>query len=198
MSSGLVYTQQLIPYTREQLIEKVRRQMKEKRFKHVLRVEATALALAEQYNGDLEKTSIAALTHDYAKERPDDEMAALVAQGVFEPELLAYGNPIWHAELGAYLAEQELGLKDETILQAIRLHTIGSAEMTLLDKLIYVADYIEPGRKFPGVDRARQLARENLDAAVRYESKHTLLHLVQTNAKIYPKAIETYNQWVAT
>ncbi|HBC4834740.1 TPA: bis(5'-nucleosyl)-tetraphosphatase (symmetrical) YqeK, partial [Enterococcus faecalis] len=85
---------------------------------------------------------------------------------------------------------------DEEILQAIRVHTTGAAKMSLLDKIIYVADYIEPGRDFPGVKEAREIALVDLDAAVAYETKHTLLHLIEQEHKIYPKTLETYNQWV--
>ena len=95
------------------------------------------------------------------------------------------------------MVEKELGIHDEEILQAIRLHTTGAAKMTVLDKIIYVADYIEPGRHFPGVEIARELAFQSLDQAVAYETEHTLKYLINKKAPIYPKTIETYNQWVA-
>lgn len=182
--------------TREALIEKVRGSMSDKRFKHVLGVEETALKLATVYGANLEQASQAALSHDYAKERPDDEMSALIRQQGFDLDLLAYGNQIWHGILGAYLAQEELGIQDEEVLQAIRLHTTGAKEMSLLDKVIYVADFIEPGRVFPGVETARELAFSDLDQAVAFETKQTLTHLINQEVKIYPKTIETYNQWV--
>jgi len=99
--------------------------------------------------------------------------------------------------VGADFVQRELSIDDEEILQAIRLHTTGAADMGLLDKIIYVADYIEPGRNFPGVEEAREIALVDLDKAVAYETKHTLLHLINQEAVIYPKTIETYNHWVA-
>lgn len=69
--------------------------------------------------------------------------------------------------------------------------------MSLLDKIIYVADYIEPGRSFPDVKEAREIAMIDLDEAVAFETKHTLAHLIAQEIKIYPKTIETYNHWVA-
>ena len=192
------YTEELVPMTREELAICVSDKMSEKRFAHVLRVEKKAIELAKRYGGNLEKASIAALTHDYAKERPDSEMIELIQQGLFEKELLEYGNPIWHGVIGSYLVEQELGITDEAILSAVRLHTTGAKEMSLLDKIIYVADYIEEGRVFPLVSEARQIAERDLDEAVAFETLHTLEYLIKNKNKVYPKTLETYNQWVVT
>ncbi|MDN6640527.1 MAG: bis(5'-nucleosyl)-tetraphosphatase (symmetrical) YqeK [Tetragenococcus sp.] len=183
--------------TRKTLLEKIQAAMSEKRFNHVLGVEKAALSLAEKYGGSKEKASIAALTHDYAKERSDDEFKQVILDYGYDLDLLNWNNAIWHGLLGAKLVEKELGITDESILQAIRLHTTGAAQMTLLDKIIYVADYIEPGRDIPGVEKARAIAQEDLDEAVAYETKHTLAHLIDINAPVYPKTIETYNRWVA-
>lgn len=182
---------------RELLMQRVQMQMSEKRFRHVLGVEETAIALAGKYGTSLEKASIAALTHDYAKERSDDEFQLVIRRDQFDLDLLHWGNEIWHGLVGANFVQRELEIDDEEILQAIRVHTTGAAEMSLLDKIIYVADYIEPGRKFPGVEKAREIALINLDDAVAYETKHTLAHLVEKEVPIYPKTIETYNKWVA-
>lgn len=182
---------------RELLMQRVQMQMSEKRFRHVLGVEETAIALAGRYDASLEKASIAALTHDYAKERSDDEFKLVIRRDNFDLDLLNWGNEIWHGLVGANFVQRELEIDDEEILQAIRVHTTGAAEMSLLDKIIYVADYIEPSRNFPGVEEAREIALRNLDNAVAYETKHTLLHLVSKEVPIYPRTIETYNKWVA-
>lgn len=182
---------------REALMQKVQMQMSNKRFQHVLGVEKTAVALAEIYGASPIKASIAALTHDYAKERSDDEFIQVIRQNGFDLDLLHWNNAIWHGIVGADFVQRELSINDEEILQAIRLHTTGAADMGLLDKIIYVADYIEPGRNFPGVEEAREIALVDLDKAVAYETKHTLLHLINQEAVIYPKTIETYNHWVA-
>lgn len=178
-------------------MQEVQMHMSEKRFKHVLGVEEAAVALAEKYGASPEKASIAALTHDYAKERPDEEFQLVIRRDGFDLDLLNWNNAIWHGIVGADFVQRELGIDDEEILNAIRLHTTGAAEMTLLDKIIYVADYIEPGRDFPGVKEAREIAMTDLDGAVAYETKHTLAHLIETEKPIYPKTIETYNRWVA-
>ncbi|MGM0123866.1 HAD superfamily hydrolase [Enterococcus sp. AZ194] len=191
------YSEKYTMYAREVLMQKVQMRMSERRFKHVLGVEETAITLAKKYGVSLEKASIAALTHDYAKERPNDEFILVINRDGYDKELLNYGNAIWHGLVGADFVSRELGIMDEEILQAIRLHTTGAAEMSLLDKIIYVADYIEPGRSFPGVKEARELAFVDLDEVVAFETKHTLEHLLMQEQKIYPKTIETYNYWVA-
>ena len=182
---------------RELLMQKVQMQMSQKRFEHVLGVEKTAVALAEKYGASPVKASIASLTHDYAKERSDEEFQLVIRRDGFDLDLLNWNNAIWHGLVGADFVQRELEIDDEEILQAIRLHTTGAAKMSLLEKIVYLADYIEPGRTFPGVVEAREIAMIDLDAAVAYETKHTLLHLIETEAVIYPKTIETYNFWVA-
>lgn len=193
------YSDRYTAMDREALMQAVQMRMSERRFTHVLGVEETAVALAERFGESPEKASIAALTHDYAKERSDEEFQLAIEQGNYEnkAELLKYGNAIWHGLVGADFVARELDITDEEILNAIRLHTTGAAEMTLLDKIIYVADYIEPGRKFPGVEDARVIALRDLDQAVAFETRHTLAHLIESENPVYPKTIETYNRWVA-
>ncbi|BBI27103.1 bis(5'-nucleosyl)-tetraphosphatase (symmetrical) YqeK [Enterococcus faecium] len=191
------YSNEYTAYSRENLMQKIQMRMSEQRFKHVLGVEETAVALAKKYGASPEKASIAALTHDYAKERPDEEFKMVIVRDGFDPELLNYNNAIWHGLVGASFVERELGIIDAEILHAIRVHTTGAAKMSLLDKIIYVADYIEPGRDFPGVQDARAIAWADLDEAVAFETKHTLAHLLAQEQQIYPKTIETYNYWVA-
>ena len=191
------YSNEYTAYSRENLMQKIQMRMSEQRFKHVLGVEETAVALAKKYGASPEKASIAALTHDYAKERPDEEFKMVIVRDGFDPELLNYNNAIWHGLVGASFVERELGIADAEILPAIRVHTTGAAKMSLLDKIIYVADYIEPGRDFPGVQDARAIAWADLDEAVAFETKHTLAHLLAQEQQIYPKTIETYNYWVA-
>lgn len=196
MNEAIIYTDKYIMISRDELLEKVANQMSNHRFQHVLRVEKKALELARRYHINLEQASIAALVHDYAKERDDGEMINLIKSQDFSKELLEYGNPIWHGIVGAYIIEEELGITDQDILDAVRLHTTGAANMSELSKLIYVADYIEEGRDFPGVDEARRLSEIDLDEAVKFEAYQTLNYLLKRKQRIYPKSIETYNTWV--
>ncbi|WP_019791355.1 bis(5'-nucleosyl)-tetraphosphatase (symmetrical) YqeK, partial [Streptococcus sobrinus] len=92
--------------------------------------------------------------------------------------------------------QEDLGVTDAEILKSIEDHTTGSGQMTTLDKIVYVADYIEDNRDFPGVAQARQVAQDSLDRAVAYETAHTLTHLIDRKLPIYPQTIKTYNAFV--
>ena len=198
MTQTVEYQKHYYAGSRKELIAKVKEQVSEKRFKHILGVEQAALELARANDYELEKASVAALVHDYAKERSDSEFKALIVQTGLEQDLLNWNNFIWHGVVGAEIIKKELKITDEEILNAVRRHTVGAKEMTTLDQIVYVADYIEPGRDFPGVDQARQLASESLRAAVEFETKHTLLYLMNNDKTIYPAAILTYNAYVAS
>ncbi|MBF0757521.1 HD domain-containing protein [Ligilactobacillus murinus] len=198
MTQTVEYQKHYYAGSRKELIAKVKEQVSEKRFKHILGVEQAALELARANDYELEKASVAALVHDYAKERSDSEFKALIVQTGLEQDLLNWNNFIWHGVVGAEIIKKELKITDEEILNAVRRHTVGAKEMTTLDQIVYVADYIEPGRDFLGVDQARQLAAESLRAAVEFETKHTLLYLMNNDKTIYPAAILTYNAYVAS
>ncbi|WP_027106943.1 bis(5'-nucleosyl)-tetraphosphatase (symmetrical) YqeK [Lactobacillus ceti] len=191
------YSQKYYPGTREELVSKIKTAMSPRRFQHVLGVEQAAIQLAKDNQADVEKASIAALVHDYAKERSDSDFQAVIQTKHLDPDLLRWDNFIWHGVVGAEMIATELGITDPEILDAVRKHTVGAKDMTLLDRIIYVADYIEPGRDFPGVQEARLIAQKDLNEAVSYETQHTLEHLLQMKKVIYPAAMETYNYWVA-
>ncbi|WP_220477119.1 bis(5'-nucleosyl)-tetraphosphatase (symmetrical) YqeK [Limosilactobacillus rudii] len=182
--------------TRLELIERLRKALKDGRFHHVLRVEATAIDLAKKNGVDIEKASIAGLIHDYAKQRPDSDFINEIKQKGLNPDLLNYGNAIWHGIVGAELIKDELNVWDEDILNAVRHHTTGAPVMTKLEQVIYMADYIEPNRDFDGVKKARVITAANLQAGVAYQTKHTLNYLIANGKPIYPKTIDTYNAWV--
>ncbi|MFO8069080.1 MAG: bis(5'-nucleosyl)-tetraphosphatase (symmetrical) YqeK [Alkalibacterium sp.] len=190
------YQNDFISLSRKELVKIMKDAMSQRRYRHVLRVEKTAIELAEKYNIDKEKVSIAALAHDYAKEKPDEEMRDLIISENLELDMLQFGSNIWHGPIGAVLMKNEYQLEDEDILEAIKYHTIGSPTMGEIAQIIYVADYIEPNRLHKGVDKARKLAEKDLSATVAYITRQTLKHLIDRKNKIYPKAVETYNAWV--
>lgn len=185
-----------LTFDRQALLEKIRVAMKPARFQHVLGVEQAALVLADQYGCDPKKASLAALLHDYTKEVEDQVFLDLIAKYDLDKDLLNWDNNIWHGVVGAYKIAEDFGLEDEEIFQAIQRHTVGAGQMTLLDKVLYVADYIEPNRDFPGVDEARRIAKESLDKAVAYETAQTISYLAKKGIPIYPQILETYNGYV--
>lgn len=192
------YQKHYYPGSRSELVRQLKNSLdKQSRFEHCLRVEQMAVQLAKLNHEDVEKAAVAGLIHDYAKERTAKEFKQVIIAKKMDPDLLNWGNFIWHGEVGAEIIKNELKIMDEEILNAIRRHTVGAVQMTTLDKIVYVADYIEPGRDFPGVNYAREVAFADLDDGVRYETQHTLQYLLENNQKIYPAAILTYNQWNA-
>ncbi|KRL07323.1 HD superfamily NAD metabolism hydrolase [Levilactobacillus zymae DSM 19395] len=192
----MTYTHQLFPGTRAELLARLREQLNESRYQHVLRVEATAIQLAQANGVDPERASIAGLTHDYAKQRPDQDFIDAIHRYALDPALLAYGNPIWHGVVGAELIKRELHITDEDILNATRHHTTGAVYMTPLEQIVYMADFIEPARDFPGVTQARQLTAQELGRGVAYQAKHTLEYLIGNGKVVYPQSLLTYNAWI--
>ncbi|MFX3624466.1 MAG: bis(5'-nucleosyl)-tetraphosphatase (symmetrical) YqeK [Ectobacillus sp.] len=178
---------------REQALKIVRAQMHEKRYIHTLGVMETAIELARLYGVDEKKAELAAIFHDYAKCRPVSEMEEIIKRENMPKDLLEHNKELWHAPVGAYLVEKEAGITDPDILQAITYHTSGHEKMTMLDKVIYVADYIEPGRKFPGVDEVRNLARKDINKALLQAVSNTIRFLMDKNQMIYPLTFHTYN-----
>lgn len=184
--------------TRDELITILAEALSESRFQHVLRVEAKALELAENFAvTDLEKVSVAALVHDYAKERSDKEFKQVIVDKHLDQDLLNWGNYVWHGIVGAEMVHDELEITDEDILNAMRRHTTGAPFMTIFDKLIFMADYIEDGRDFPGVEEVRTVTFKDLDAGVVWQVVHTLTYLLGKQTSIHPQTIKTYNAFVA-
>lgn len=178
---------------RHEALEIVKKQLTEHRYQHTLGVMETAISLAKRYGADEKKAELAAIFHDYAKFRPKEEMKQIILAQNMPNDLLAYNSELWHAPVGAYLVQTEAGIHDEEILNAIRYHTSGRSDMTLLEKIVYVADYIEPGRIFPGVEDVRELAQHDLDEALIQALKNTVQFLLKKNQPIYPATIDTYN-----
>ncbi|MBS4173607.1 bis(5'-nucleosyl)-tetraphosphatase (symmetrical) YqeK [Bacillus sp. FJAT-49736] len=178
---------------RNKALQIVKEQLTEKRYVHTVGVMETAIELARMYGADEKKAEISAIFHDYAKFRPLDEMKRIIRDQHFDPRLLKFNPELWHAPVGAYLVEKEVGITDSEILSGIRYHTSGRIGMSLLDKIIYLADYIEPGRTFPGVEEARQLAQEGLDKAIIYSVRNTIQHLLNRNQTVFPDTVDFYN-----
>jgi predicted HD superfamily hydrolase involved in NAD metabolism len=180
-----------------QAFEVIRHALKPRRFEHTERVVKEATKLADKYGGDLEKIRLAAILHDYAKYRSSSEMKETVMKDKSLPlNLLDYGDELLHSFVGSTYIKQELAVDDEIILSAIRYHTTGRSGMTLEEKIVFLADYIEPGRTFPEAKRTRELAEKDLDLACLDSLKNTIHFLSQKTIAIYPNTFEAYNDLV--
>lgn len=181
---------------RSKALELVKAQLTEKRYVHTLGVTETAVQLAESFGADVKKAELAAIFHDYAKFRPKEEMKQILLDQQEDERLLQFHHELWHAPAGAVLVRKEAGITDDEVLSAIRWHTTGRPNMTLLEKVVYLADYIEPGRKFPGVDDVRLLAKKNLNQAVLAAAKNSILFLMSKKQPVFPVTVETYNDLI--
>lgn len=183
--------------TREQLIEAVQMQMPAARWQHTQGVMTTAVQLAKKYGADPDKADLAAILHDVAKYWQTDRMERMIREHHMPSDLLEHDKQLWHAPVGAYVAEHEYGIEDVEILDAIRYHTSGREKMTLLDKVVCLADYIEPGRDFPGVEHIRVLAEQNLNAALIAGFDSTISFLIERRRRIFPLTISARNGLLA-
>ncbi|MDL4841473.1 bis(5'-nucleosyl)-tetraphosphatase (symmetrical) YqeK [Aquibacillus rhizosphaerae] len=183
---------------RKQALAIVQPHLKQSRFDHTKRVVETAVDLAKFYNEDKQKTEIAAVFHDYAKYRDKDEMERWIISEYLPKDLLHYHHELWHGPVGALLIKREVGINDLSILNAIRWHTTGKAGMNKLEKIIFLADYIEPGRDFPGVDKVREQAKADLDLGCWLAAKNTIQFLMSKNQPIYPDTFHAYNDLLIT
>ena len=160
------------------------------RFAHSLGVAAEARRLAERWDADPARAWLAGLLHDSAKGIPTaEQVSACDRLGVpLDPATRAC-PPVVHAFLGERLARDEYGVADPAVLRAIRLHTVGDAEMTTLDKAVFLADATEPGRDFPGVDDLRSAAETGLDDALRLYVDSLLRLLGARGGAVHPATL---------
>lgn len=196
--TSISYQKGLIDCTREELVREVEKKLSRERFKHCLRVEETAIQLAEKHHEDVERAAIAGLLHDYAKEHQLADLEKYSDHPDYDPEWKKWGRSIWHGPLAAMKAQRKLGLHDDEIYWAIFNHTVGSFNWTSTAKIVALADYIEPERDFPGADDVRRLADQSLDAAIAFKLKHELTHLIETEKPVYPQTFNVYNHWHQT
>ncbi|KON86971.1 phosphohydrolase [Sporosarcina globispora] len=181
---------------RDEALAIVKKQLTEHRYLHTVGVMETAIKLADKYGADKKKAELAAIFHDYAKFRPKEEMKEIIIREGMPGDLLDYNSELWHAPVGAFLTEKEAGINDIEVLDAIRYHTSGRPGMTLLEKIIYLADYIEPGRHFPGVDEVRDLVQTSLDIALIKSVQNTIMFLMKKGQPVFPASFQTYNDLV--
>ena len=176
------------------LQNKIKKELEEKRFEHTLGVAYTAANLAFVNDYDEKKAFIAGLLHDSAKCLSHKKRLIICKKNHLDISKVEEENPVLlHSKVGAYLAEKKYGISDLDIKNAILYHTTGRPDMGLLEKIIYVADFIEPHRKkLPRLFEIRKMAFENLDKAVFMILESSLKYLEKGSLQIDPKTEETY------
>lgn len=165
----------------DSIYEYIEKFSSEYRKNHIDGVLTTADYLAELYGADRNKTKIAALCHDLYRGIKDDALNIYVKQLGLPKKYLDNAN-LAHAKIAAEMIKRDFGIEDEDILNAVRYHTTGRAGMSTLEKVIFLADSIEPGRNYPGVEEIRHVAENDLDRACLMCLERTIDYI---NAKGY-------------
>ena len=176
----------------------LKKEMDDSRFEHTMGVMYTCGALAMRYGYDLEKAMLAGLMHDCAKCMPNAKKLKMAEKHHLEITELERKNPFMlHAKLGAFLARKKSDIEDPEILDAIRWHTTGRPKMTLLDKIVYIADYIEPKRdKAPHLSKIRQTAFVDLDQTLIMILKDTIGYLGDSPEHVDSMTKKTYDYYM--
>lgn len=183
---------------RAEIEKKLKKELDKERYTHTLGVMYTAAALAMTHGADMEKALLAGLLHDCAKCIPNDEKMKLCKKHKLYISNSEERNPfLLHAKLGAYLARKKYKVEDKEVLHAITVHTTGEPEMSLLDKIVYIADYIEPNRdKAPNLENVRKVAFQDLDKTMIMILSDTLSYLKEKGGEIDPLTVQTYEYFL--
>lgn len=177
-------------YLKENLIKNIG----EKRYNHSLRVMETAIELGRIYGVDIEKTKTASILHDCGKFMEREILLKMAYDfDIILDTCMEHNHELIHGPLGSKIAEEKYKIYDREILDAIYYHTTGRENMTMLDKVIYIADYIEPHRNFPEVEKVRQLAFKDLDKSILLAMEKTIIFLIGENKIIHPDTVKGRN-----
>lgn len=177
-------------------IETVLKEMlPERRLKHSLNVSKCAVKLSEIYKCDKQKAEIAGLVHDCAKYFTDEQIEDCVRKFNIELDPLEVNNiALSHSVIGSYVAKEVFNIDDEEIINAIKYHTTGRENMSLLEKIIYMADLIEEGRKFPRVEELRELTFSGkLEEALILSFNNTIKFVIDNDQLIHPRTVSARN-----
>lgn len=168
--------------------------LSDKRYRHSVNVMDTAVKLAVKYGEDSEKAALAGLLHDCAREIRGVEVFEACRKYNIPVDYVSKAQPeLLHGSIGAGLAKEEYDVSDESVLDAIRFHTTGRENMSMLEKIVFIADYIEPGRNFPEVHEAREIAFEDIDRAVLNALNRTIGYLVNRGVLIHTDTVNARN-----
>lgn len=178
----------------EDIKAKLKKMISEYRYTHSLMVMEASADLAGKYGADVEKAALAGLVHDCAKGLDEKSIFALCDYyGIIVDNIMKEKPDLMHGIIGSRIAREQFGIEDEDVLTAIADHTMGRAEMDKLSCVVFVADYIEATRDFPGVEDIRKAAQESLEKAILVGLDNTILHILKKGEPLHPQTILTRN-----
>ncbi|MEE0956839.1 MAG: bis(5'-nucleosyl)-tetraphosphatase (symmetrical) YqeK [Ruminococcus sp.] len=175
----------------------IRGLMGDYRYVHSVNVADEAVFLAKLYGADVQKAYTAGILHDVTKEFPKEEQLQMIREfGIILDDVQINAPKLWHSISGSVYVQTELGITDPDIINAIRYHTTGRAKMSLLEKIIYIADYTAEGRDYNGVEIMRQKSRQSLEDAMIFSFQYTFQNLSSKEVAIHPDEVFAYNDIV--
>ena len=180
---------------REFYTQHIRERLSDYRFKHSVNVSKEAVRLAIKYGGDVEKAELAGLLHDVMKDAGKKEQLALIEKyGVRLNEVEQNAPKLWHAIAGAVYVRKVLKIRDKDIVNAVRYHTTARAGMSLLEKIVYIADYTSEERDYKGVEKMRKAANVSLEYAMEEALAFGIEARAEDHTAIHPDTFEAYNE----
>ena len=175
----------------------IKSMMSEDRYNHCVNVSKEAVKLAKRYDGDEEKAAVAGILHDITKEMPKEEQLQIMLDSdIILDDIQKNAPKLWHGISGSVYIKKHFGIEDEDILNAICYHTTGRAGMSLLEKIIFVADFTSEERTYKGVATMRKKSRKSLEDAMLYGFKFTFSDLSSRELAIHPDELACYNEIV--
>lgn len=182
-------------WTDEKIITLIRSKLSADRFNHSLNVADSAKELALSYGADVDKAYTAGLLHDVMKNASEEEQLGVLSEAGIELMPVERENKkLWHAIAGAAYVKFVMGIDDRDIIRAVRYHTTGRSGMSLLERIVYLADYISADRNYNGVEDMRRLCKSDSDEAILYALMFGIPDLVSKGRVIHPDSIDLYNE----
>ena len=181
----------------EEIKSYLKENLKEKRYTHILGVADTAKKLARINGVSEEKAEIAGLAHDIAKNLSKERMQEIIKENnLVLSDVEKNNSDLWHSIIGPIVAKEKLNIDDKEILSAMRWHTTGKEDMSTLEKILYIADMIEPSRNFDGVEEIRELTFKDLDKGVFLGLTHSIKFLLTKDLLIDINTIKARNYFL--
>lgn len=181
----------------ENYVQILKERLSEKRFFHSLAVAKEALRLAEKYGCDTKDAFLAGLLHDICKDdEPNLQLQILSEFGIILDTVEKNARKLWHSRAGAVYIKEKLGINNEEIISAVRYHTTAKANMTLLQKILYLADFTSEDRDYSGVEDMRKAVDVSLEYAMKEALIFTVVDLMEKGMAIHKDTMEAYREIV--
>lgn len=178
----------------DEMTKELQQMLTPARFRHSINTMETCIRLAEKYGADVDKAAIAGLIHDCAKDVDKDAVLPMCEKyGIIVDEIMRSQPKLLHGDIGAHMAKELFGVDDPQILAAVADHTLGRPGMDVISSIVFIADYIEPGREFEGVGEIRRAAEESLEKAIVVGINSTIRHVLRKGQLLHPRSVMTRN-----